>query len=63
MDQPILAQKIITEAENILAGNDSERMTEQEFTETLKAIAGGVQKGSLVWQETEDGEQDLVTVH
>ncbi len=62
MDQPILAQKIISEAENIVAGMDPE-MTEQEFLETLKAIAEGVQKGTLAWQERADGEQDLVSVH
>ena len=62
MNQPILAEKIITEAENILAGNAPE-MTEQEFLETLQAIAEGVQNGTLAWQEREDGEQDLVSVN
>ena len=62
MDQPILAEKIITEAENILAGEACE-LSEREFLETLQAIAEGVQAGTLVWQEREDGEQDLVTVH
>ena len=34
MNEPILAQKIITEAENILAGKARE-MTEEEFLESL----------------------------
>ncbi len=62
MNEPILAQKIITEAENILAGKARE-MTLEEFSETLQAIAEGVENGTLAWQEREDGEQDLVTVH
>ena len=62
MNQPILAEKIITEAENILAGKAPE-MTEQELWETLQEIAEGVKNGTLAWQEREDGEQDLVTVH
>ena len=63
MNQSILAEKIIHFAEAIVAGNDEGRMTEQEFTKTLQAIAKGVQNGTLAWQEREDGEQDLVSVH
>ena len=62
MNEPILAQKIITEAENILAGKARE-MTEEEFAETVQAIAQGISDNTLAWQDREDGEQDLVTVH
>ena len=61
MNEPILAQKIIEAAENIIARKE-QKMDLLDFVKTLNTIADGVQNGTLACQE-EDGEPIFVQVH
>ena len=61
MNEPILAQKIIEAAENIIARKE-QKMNLLDFIKTLNKIADGVCEGKLAYQEI-DGEPVFVSVH
>ncbi len=61
MNEPILAQKIIEAAENIIARKE-QKMDLLDFIKTLNSIAEGVQNGTLAYQD-DDGEPVFVSVH